>query len=85
MVWRSVVVKSWKIGECAIGGVVQISTRPRGVFEVKCLDYNDKSTIAWRFVHGYDELQSYLEEISTSYYADKMTTYFKTKLQKDEQ
>lgn len=72
-------IKTFKIGESAIGGIVQVSTRPRGVFEVKCLDWNTKETVAWRYAHGLDELHNFLEEISTVYWADKIIKHFKEK------
>ena len=70
----------FNIGEETIGGIVQVSTRPRGVFEVKSMDSRTKLTVQWRFVHGLDELESYLEEISTPYWADKMVTKINKKL-----
>jgi len=77
------VVKSIKIGESAVGGIIRVSTRPRGVFEVQCLDYQDKSVVVWRFCHGYDELYSYLSEVTTHYYAEKFVSHFKQKLNND--
>jgi hypothetical protein len=74
------VVKTWKIGEYAMGGIIRVSTKPRGVFSVECIDWDTKEIIQWRYVHGYDELTDILEDLSTSYYADKIVTYFKTKL-----
>lgn len=73
-------VKSWKIGESALGGIIRVSTKPRGVFSVECIDWDTKEVVRWRYAHGYDELTDILEDISTSYYADKIVTYFKTKL-----
>lgn len=73
-------IKTFKIGEQAIGGIIVVSTRPRNVFEVKCIDYNTKADVSWRFVHGLDELQSYCEEISTPYWADRIVAHFKNKL-----
>jgi hypothetical protein len=71
-------MKSFKIGEQAIGGVIQVNSRPRGVYQVKCIDHYTKQVVAWRFVYGLDELESYLEEVSTPYWADKMMTYITT-------
>jgi len=50
------VVKTWKIGEYAMGGIIRVSTKPRGVFSVECIDWDTKEIIQWRYVHGYDEL-----------------------------
>lgn len=74
-------IKTFKIGEEAIGGIVQVNTRPGKfrIFEVKCLDYNTKEQVAWRFVYGFEELEDYIEEISTPYWADKIVSHFKKK------
>lgn len=73
-------IKTFKIGESAIGGIVQVATRPKNVFEIKCIDYTTKLTVSWRFVYGLDELRDYCEEISTGYWADKIVNHFKNKL-----
>ena len=72
--------KTFKIGEEAIGGIIQVSTRPKNVFDVKCLDYETKEIISWRFVFGLEELQEYCEDLSTPYWADQIVSYFKNKL-----
>lgn len=73
-------IKTFKIGEEAIGGIVQVKTRPGNVFEVKCLDSQTKLVFAWRFCYGFEELEAYCEDISTPYWADKIVDYFKDKL-----
>ena len=69
-------IKTFKIGEEAIGGIVQVSTRSRGVYEVKVMDYNTKEPIHWRFVFNQEELEKYLNEITTTYWTDKIINYF---------
>ncbi|NBW35134.1 MAG: hypothetical protein EBR30_08975 [Cytophagia bacterium] len=73
-------VKTWKIGEYAMGGIIRVSTKPRGVFSVECMAWDTKEVIQWRYVHGFDELMDYLEDLTTHYYADKIVSHFKTKL-----
>lgn len=73
-------IKTFKIGEEAIGGIVQVISRPKNVFEVKCLNYRTKLTVSWRFVYGFEELKDHCEEISTPYWADKIVDHFKEKL-----
>lgn len=73
-------IKTFKIGESALGGIIKVATKPRGVFEVKCLDWVSKDVVSWRYVHGIDELRTYLEDVSTSYWADKIVNHFKDKL-----
>lgn len=75
-------IKTFKIGEEAIGGIVQVKTRPGNVFEVKCLDYRTKLTVSWRFVYGFEELEHHCEDISTPYWAEQIVTHFKNKLNK---
>ena len=69
--------KTFKIGESAIGGIVVVKTRPKNVYEVTCLDWNTKEQVKWRFVFGLQELEEFIEQISTSYWADQIVTHFK--------
>ena len=73
-------IKTFKIGEEALGGIVRVTTRRRDVFEVECLDYETKKQVAWRFVYGFEQLEEYCEEITTSYWADKIVDHFKDRL-----
>jgi hypothetical protein len=72
--------KTFKIGEYAVGGIIRVSTRPRGVFSVECIDWNSKEVIGLRYVHGLDELFDALEYWTTFYFADKIVAHFKKKL-----
>jgi hypothetical protein len=69
--------KTFKIGEAAIGGIVEVKTRNKGVFEVTCYDWNTKEKVSWRYVFGLQELKEFIEQISTSYWADQIVTHFK--------
>lgn len=73
-------IKTFKIGEEAVGGVIQVSTRHRNVYEIKAIDSKTKLVVAWRFAYGLDELETFVEDISTPYWADKIVTHFKNKL-----
>jgi hypothetical protein len=75
-------IKTFKIGEEAIGGIVKVSTRRRDVYEVSTYRTKDKVQVAWRFVYGLEELRDYCEEISTPYWADQIVSHFETKLEK---
>jgi|APGre2960657373_1045057.scaffolds.fasta_scaffold791043_1 hypothetical protein len=72
--------KTFKIGEYAVGGIIRVSTQPRGVFSVECIDWNTKEVIGLRYVHGFDELFDSLEYLTTFYFADKIVAHFKKKL-----
>lgn len=74
-------IKTFKIGESAIGGIIRVSTRPKNVYEVKCLDFFNKDVVKWRYCFGLDELRDYCEEISTGYWADRIVSHFKKKLE----
>jgi hypothetical protein len=71
--------KTFKIGEEAVGGIMAVETAPRNVFIVKCLDSVSKEPITWRYVYDYSGLETHLMEITTSFYAERIVTYFKTK------
>lgn len=73
--------KTFKIGEAAVGGIIAVETAPRNVFIVKCLDSESKEPITWRYVYGYGGLETHLMEITSPFHAERIVTYFKTKLE----
>lgn len=75
-------IKTFKIGEEAVGGVIQVSTRQRNVFEIKAIDSRTKLVVVWRFAYGFEELETFVEGISTPYWANKIVEHFKNKLNK---
>lgn len=69
-------IKTFKIGEYAIGGIirVEIPKAKKKVWKVSALDWDSGNTVAWAYCYSQEELKDYLEELTTSYYADFITT-----------
>ena len=74
--------KSFKIGECAVGGILEIEIRGTYV-TINALDYNTKKQVVAplsvsiygdNYLHN---LECYLLDLTTSYYADKIMTWIK--------
>ena len=80
--------KQFKIGEYAIGGIIKVSkikVKDKHFTDhvmIEALDYNTKEVvISSRFFDWGDEAMSnFLNELTSSYYADKILDYIKTKL-----
>lgn len=77
--------KTFKIGEYAIGGIIQVDIRKNEI-EIKALDWNTKEIVSmntfsmlrpgnWTW-----SVAEYLEDLSTYYYAEKIMKYIKSKL-----
>jgi hypothetical protein len=76
--------KQFKIGEYAVGGIIKIS-KSQDVITVQALDYNSKKCIMEERFHterpGFiAQIDHFLNDLTTSYYADKIINYIKTKL-----
>ena len=76
--------KQFKIGERAIGGIIKVDFE-KNLVTVSALDYNTKKEVkSMKFwLTGYDvdfDIEVYLEELSTSYHANKIMDYIKTKV-----
>ena len=71
--------KAWKIGEQAVGGIIQVTISGTTI-DIKALDYNTQEEVSGnRYVvtqYGSDNLRReifmYLNDLTTSYYADKV-------------
>lgn len=75
--------KQFKIGEYAIGGIINVETK-NDVLKVEALDYVSKNVVMEDKFHmqNYDfinQVDNFLHELTTSYYADKILTYIKDK------
>lgn len=75
--------KTFRIGESAIGGIIKVNKLNRGAFKVECLDYYTKKIVQWSYVYSIEHLLDYLEQVSTHYYADKITNHFKNETLQD--
>jgi hypothetical protein len=75
--------KQFKIGEYAIGGIIAIETK-NDVMKIEALDYVSKNVVMEDKFHmqNYNfinQIDSFLNELTTSYYADKIINYIKDK------
>ena len=73
--------KTFKIGEYAIGGIIQVCTTSESV-NIDALDWNTKEKIVGRefnlSMFNVDmHIENYLNELTSSYYADKVLDFIK--------
>jgi len=86
--------KTFKIGEYAVGGIIQVRTTSDSI-NIDALDWNSKQKIMGRefqvramgsclsvtpYVKLTNEIDTYLNELTSSYYADKVLDYIKENL-----
>ena len=68
--------KTWKIGEYAIGGIIEAKVNQAGTaIAIRNAEYKDNSTISirmFRWPLDKFKVEEYLNELTTSYYADKI-------------
>ena len=79
--------KTFKIGEYAVGGIISVEITGK-VIQVKALDWNSKEEVSTGSVMSDErqaqwKLDSYLNELTSSYYADKVLNWIKTKVSFD--
>jgi hypothetical protein len=75
-------IKSFKIGEYAVGGIIRVQT-DKDVITIQALDYVTKQPIMEDRFHtersGYlNQIDHFLFNLTTSYYTDKIMTYIKS-------
>jgi len=73
-------IKTFKIGESAVGGIIKVSqnqNRQQNVCSVEVIDWNSKKVLQWRYVYGFEEMYDFLSDITTHYWADKIVNHFK--------
>lgn len=68
--------KTFKIGECALGGIIRVQTTKHHI-KIETIDYYEKNVILTGYWGRHDKygLNNYLNELTTSYYADMITNY----------
>ena len=76
--------KQFKIGEHAVGGIIKINTEKKNNLHsitISALDWYSKQELFSSKFHMNDDLaiDNYLNELTTSYYADKIINYIKNK------
>lgn len=75
--------KSFKIGEYAVGGIIKVELKGK-MLSVKALDYNSKNEVMSGSImtdeyDAYWKTMNYLNELTSSYYADKIMEFIKSK------
>ena len=73
--------KTFKIGEYAIGGIIQVKVENSRI-GIKCIDWDTKKTIShYVFMSneptGIIQAENHLEDLTSHYYADKILTWIK--------
>ena len=76
--------KTFKIGEYAVGGIIQVRTTSDSI-NIDALYWNSKQKIMGRefqvrAMNLTNEIDNYLNELTSSYYADKVLNYIKENL-----
>lgn len=70
--------KQFKIGEYAHGGIIKVVVEGQRV-SMDALDYNTKKPMPFCYESfskdDIDKMDTYLNNLTTSYYADKVLTY----------
>jgi hypothetical protein len=77
--------KSFKIGERAVGGIIKVDINGK-VILVKALDYYSKKEVMSGSVLSTEnnakfKLDNYLNELTSSYYADKILKWIESKVE----
>ena len=73
--------KTFKIGEYAVGGIIQVRTTSNSI-NIDALDWNSKQKIMGRefqvrAMNLTNEIDNYLNELTSSYYAEKVLDFIK--------
>jgi hypothetical protein len=77
--------KQFKIGECAVGGIIAVETTSTHI-TINALDYYSKKPVVAELklpvtmndiLHS---LECYIWDLTTSYHTDKIMTWIKTKI-----
>ena len=73
--------KQFKIGEYAVGGIIKVDIG--NTIKVSALDYYSKNVVSERTFaneqNSYWEIRDYLNELTSSYYEDKIIEYVESK------
>lgn len=77
-------IKTYKIGECAIGGIIRVSSiaklkENQVPFNIEILDWDTKKIIQSHDAYSTEDLYDILMDCTTHYWADKITNHFTLK------
>jgi len=73
--------KTFKIGECAVGGIITVERKKKvkenqAPFDINFLDWNTKQIIASYHAYSSDDIYDVLMDNTTHYWADKIASQF---------
>lgn len=76
--------KSFKIGECAVGGIIKVTITGK-VIQIEALDYFSKKQVMSGTTISNEEgsrrkIDIFLNELTTSYYAGKVMEYIESNI-----
>ena len=76
--------KTFNIGEYAVGGRIKV-TLSKSVLQIQALDWATRSVVRQQTFQadrdqGMTDATWFLEDLSTSYYADQIMTFVKSKM-----
>jgi hypothetical protein len=76
--------KTFNIGEYAVGGRIKV-TLSKSVLQIQALDWVTRSVVRQQTFQvdrdqGITDATWFLEDLSTSYYADQIMTFVKSKM-----
>ena len=73
--------KTFKIGECAVGGIIQVRiSRDKTMIGIRNATWEENKTLAvrsYRLGRCGSSIELYLNELTTSYYASKIIDWIK--------
>lgn len=75
--------KQWKIGEYCEGGILSVEIKGKNVV-ISCLDWNTKKPVRICNFLDYEinDMNNNLNDMTSSYYADKVLTWIKENIPK---
>jgi hypothetical protein len=70
--------KQFRIGEYAVGGIIKVDKGAK-IVRIQALDWDDKDVLRSKTfpVEYVDAMDEFLNDLTTSYYADKIIDYIK--------
>lgn len=76
--------KSFKIGECAVGGIIKVTITGK-VIQIDSLDYFTKEKVCGEKTlsneaDSFWKIKNYLNDLTTSYHADNILKYIESKV-----
>jgi hypothetical protein len=69
--------KTFRIGEYALGGIIKVIVDKNARIKIENRDWDDKSLVQSEIFDFVDKnkVEMYLEEVTSSYYADKVMNW----------